>query len=144
MVHWPPTCFAIALQLTTVNCAANGQWSITVYILPLNTWLWRQCCKELPEVLFMTTHFYRPQNEVWCKVMFSQVFFCPREDLRTGGVCIQGVCLGGICLQRGLHPRGGSWTDSSLPRIMQYGQQAGCMHPAGMYSCAILVFHGKR
>ena len=45
--------------------------------------------------------FLLPANEVWGKVMFSQVFFCPRgggwSAIRRLGVCIQGrgVCIGG-------------------------------------------------
>ena len=35
--------------LPTPECwAANSQWGMTVYILLLSTWLWRQFCKELP------------------------------------------------------------------------------------------------
>ena len=47
-----------------------------------------------------------PANEVWGKVMLSQVFVCPQ-----GGVCIQGgsasrvICTQGVCMG-GLHPGG--------------------------------------
>ena len=58
-----------------------------------------------------------PANEVWGKVMFSQVFVCPQWGR---GVCIQwgqpgggrvclhgGILIGGVCIQWG-QPGGGS------------------------------------
>ena len=76
-----------------------------------------------------------PANEVWGKVIFSQVFVCPQGVgfstcitgymtrgpassgvLPLAGVCIQGgLHPGGVCIQGDLH-RGGSWT-ASLPEI---------------------------
>ena len=41
-----------------------------------------------------------PANEVWNKVMFSQVFVCPQ-----GGLCPEGVSVG-ISVQGGLCPGG--------------------------------------
>ena len=79
--------------------------------------------------------FLTPANEVWGKVMFSEVFVCPQKGLgfsacitghMTGGlhpggfasmegVCIQRVCIGGSADSR---PRD-TWD------TMGYGQQAG-------------------
>ena len=45
--------------------------------------------------------FLPPANDVWGKVIFSQVCLIP--SVHGGGVCIQGVCIQGGLHLRGLH-----------------------------------------
>ena len=92
-------------------------------------------------IAFLQKKFLPPANEVWGKVMFSQVFVCPREGgwlprIRSymtrghlpppGGSASEGVCI-----------RGGGWIDP--PRdtwdTTGYGQQAGGTHRTEMHSC---------
>ena len=54
--------------------------------------------------------FLPPENEVWGKVMFSQVFFCPQGGSASrGSASGRGDCIqeGGLHLGGGLHPEGG-------------------------------------
>ena len=66
-----------------------------------------------------------PANEVWGKVMFSQVFVCPR-----GGVCGEG------CGKHLPGPR------ARLSPPVETATEAGGTHPTGMYSCfwKVLVY----
>ena len=106
-------------------------------------------------------------NEVWSKVVFSQVFFCQqggvgftvcitghmREGLPPGGVCLQGVCIqGGLppgrSASRGSASKGGSAIRGVRPPTRdtcdatRYSHRAGGTHPTGMFSC--LWFKHKR
>ena len=91
-----------------------------------------------------------PANEVWGKVIFSQVFVCvwggdvwlpsihhrshDQEGLHPGG--------GSAAKGGGLHPGGyackGVGQTPIRLRYMGYGQQAGDTHPTGMHSCCVL------
>ena len=68
------------------------------------------------------THFYLPQTK-FAKVMFSQVFVCPRGGVSASGGLHPGgggVCIGGVCIQ-------GGWPD---PTMGYYGIRA----TSGMYA----------
>ena len=88
-------------------------------------------------IAFLQKKFLPPANEVWGKVIFSQVFVCPRE---RGGVTSQNQKLhdqGGSASSRGVCIRGGGWIDPPLDTwdTTGYGQQAGGTHPTEMHSC---------
>ena len=93
-----------------------------------------------------------PANEVWDKVVFSQVSVYLLEGggwlvgfpacitgHMTRGVCIQGRCWADP-LHRGLSTGVGGWADH--PRdtwdTTGYGQQVGGTYPTGMHSCFLL------
>ena len=90
-------------------------------------------------------------NEVWGKVMFSQVFVCPRGEGRVGfpacitghmtsiggwgGAASRGVCLQEVCIQ-GVYPmEGGGGSAYEVGGRPRATRKAGCTHPTGMVSC---------
>ena len=111
-------------------------------------------------------------NEVWSKVVFSQVFVCQQEGvgftvcitghmregsasrwvclqggLHPGGSASRGVCLQGVCLQGSASKEGSAIRWVRPPTrdtcdTTRYSQQAGGTHPTGMFSC--LWFKHKR
>ena len=69
--------------------------------------------KWLKDIMCSLILILRPGNEVWGKVMFSQLFVCPQGGVFVpacitghmtrgvsvqGGLCLGGLCLGGLCL----------------------------------------------
>ena len=76
--------------------------------------------------------FLAPANEVWGKVIFSQMFVCPQgrggwlPSMHHRSHNQEGSAFGGS-VSRGADPP---------PRSMGYGQQVGGTHPTGMHSCS--------
>ena len=79
--------------------------------------------------------FLAPANEVWGKVIFSQMFVCPQGRGVSFPACITGhITRRGLPLGR-LSP--GGQTPFRAPwDTMGYCQQAGGTHPTGMHSCS--------
>ena len=93
------------------NCSAKISW-ITAFSLRNNT-----------------NSLLPPANEVWGKVMFSQVF-----SLSTGGSAYRGSAWGGVRPPCGRHPGGLGRPPGT--------RKAGGTHPTGMLSFLVLVhFH---
>ena len=70
-----------------------------------------------------------PANEVWSKVIFSQVSVIP--SVYGGGDLLQGDHHRRVYIQRG-------WPDPPpASDTMGYSQRAGSMRPTGMHSCLI-------
>ena len=105
---------------------------------------------------------YRPQTK-FAKIMFSQVFVCPREgclcpggSLSRRGLCPgtslskrvsvqRGLCLGGLCLGgRSLGSVQGVYIQGVSVREIPIWQCAGSTHPTGMHSSFLLVVTNAR
>ena len=81
----------------------------------------------VPDIMGNSLGLLPPANEVWGKVMFSQVFVCPQGE----GFGFPARITGGI----GLHPGGGG---PDVMGVCIQGEGAGCkggLHP-GRRGCA--------
>ena len=74
-----------------------------------------------------------PSNEVWGKVLFSQVFACPqgRKGLSTGWSLLTGGLHPGGCLQGGL-PRGSASSGGLYPGSGGLHQVGVCIRGVGV------------